>query len=243
MSSLIVISVMIFIPAIQQDPAYHLFVDARLMLGVSNLLNVVSNIPFLFIGLLGVVLIIRNSDVAIILEQKWSYLIFFVGVLLVSLGSGYYHLNPSNETLVWDRLPMTIAFMAFFSIILSEFISVKVGRILFIPLIVIGLFSIWYWNYTEQNGTGDLRLYALVQFLPMLLIPIILLSFRCRFTLVKYYWFFLAMYVLAKLMEMFDAVIYDYLVFISGHSIKHLLASLGCIIFYYQLKRRNNVAD
>ncbi len=241
--SVVVIIALFFVPAIKQDLNYHHFSDQRLLSGIPNLLNVISNLPFFIIGLFGLLYLKTHKDAAIVTDFRLSYYVFYFGVLLVALGSGYYHLNPTNSSLVWDRLPMTIAFMAFFSIILSEFISVRLGKMVFIPLIVIGLFSIWYWDFTEQNNSGDLRLYALVQFLPMLLIPLILILFRSRFSHAKFFWYFLVMYGLAKIAETYDSTIFDYLQLISGHSIKHILASTGCIIFYFQVKNRYLIQD
>jgi hypothetical protein len=45
-------------------------------------------------------------------------------------------------------------------------------------LLALGLFTIVYWIIGEHYGSGDLRGYLLVQFLPMLIMPIILLSFK-----------------------------------------------------------------
>ena len=108
----------------------------------------------------------------ILSNNKHSYLFLFLGSILVGLGSGYYHISPNNETLVWDRIPMTVAFMALYSIIISEFVSVKAGRLLLFPLIIIGVCSVIYWQFTEVSGAGDLRFYAVVQFFPILTIPI-----------------------------------------------------------------------
>lgn len=102
---------------IEQDISYHLFCNESCLGGISNFWNVVSNLPFLFAGFYGLYHIRKEKRV------RLNYVVFFVGVSLVSLGSGYYHLNPTNETLIWDRLPMTIAFSAFVSIVISEFIS------------------------------------------------------------------------------------------------------------------------
>ncbi|VAX01987.1 Expressed protein precursor [hydrothermal vent metagenome] len=236
-SAIVIIGVFL-IPAMKQDLSYHQFSDQRFLLGIPNLLNVISNLAFFIIGLFGLIYLKTDKNAAVLASIRFNYSVFYFGVLLVALGSGYYHLTPTNSSLVWDRLPMTVAFMAFFSIIISEFISEKLGELVFIPLIIIGLLSIWYWNYTEQNNIGDLRLYVLVQFLPMLLIPLIMLMFQSCFSHAKLYWYFLAMYGLAKIAETYDAAIYDYFQFISGHSIKHILASFGCIIFYIQVKKR-----
>ena len=225
------------LPKIPQDPAYHHFADIRTVFSIPNFWNVLSNLPFVFVGLAGLVLITKSS-LAIVRELKPAYILFFIGITAVALGSGYYHLWPSNQTLVWDRLPMTIGFMSIFSIVAAEFISVKAGRILFIPLVVIGIASVFYWDYTESMNAGDLRFYGLVQFLPMLLLPLILLMYKPRFTHVGLYWAVLIAYGLAKLAEMGDQGIYDLFGF-SGHSIKHLLAAAAPWMFYLALKKRS----
>lgn len=196
-----------------------------------------SNLPFVFVGLAGLVLTARPS-LAIVRELKPAYILFFAGISAVALGSGYYHLWPSNQTLVWDRLPMTIGFMSIVSIVIAEFISVKAGRTLFIPLVVVGIASVFYWDYTESMNAGDLRFYGLVQFLPMLLLPLILLMYKPRFTHIGLYWAVLIAYGLAKLAEMGDQWLYNLLGF-SGHSIKHLLAAAAPWMFYLALKRRS----
>ncbi len=135
---------------------------------------------------------------------------------------------------------MTIGFMSVFSIVVAEFILVKSGRALFIPLVITGIASVFYWDYTESINTGDLRFYGLVQFLPMLLIPLILLMYKPKFTHVGLYWCVLAAYGLAKLAEVGDQWVYDLLGF-SGHSIKHLLAAAAPWMFYLALKKRSAI--
>jgi hypothetical protein len=41
--------------------------------------------------------------------ELWSWTLFFAGVTAVGVGSTYYHLNPDNATLVWDRLPVSLS--------------------------------------------------------------------------------------------------------------------------------------
>jgi len=169
-------------------------------------------------------------------------------IALVAFGSGYFHLNPINETLLWDRLPMTIAFMALLSIIIGEFVSIKIAQNLLLPLIIVGAFSVLYWFYTETTfpvteshvteSQGDLRLYILVQFLPMLLIPLILLTFNSSYSKVSGYWWLLLAYIVAKLLEHFDHTIFNLLHFISGHSLKYIAAALGVLILLSVYKSR-----
>jgi len=224
------------LPKIPQDLAYHHFADVRTLLSIPNFWNTLSNLPFVIVGLAGLLLSAKATRV-IVPELKPAYLLFFAGITAVAFGSGYYHLWPSNQTLVWDRLPMTIGFMSIFAIVVAEFISVKVGRGLFIPLVVIGIASVFYWDYTESMNAGDLRFYGLVQFLPMLLIPLILIIYKPRFTHVSLYWAVLVAYGLAKLAEFGDQGVYNLLGF-SGHSIKHLLAAAAPWMFYLALKKR-----
>lgn len=207
---------------IPQDPAYHAFADDARLLGVPNFWNVATNLPFFFAGLLGLARVKRLSDSMLGLH----YRVFCIGVALVAFGSAYYHFDPSTPALVWDRLPMTIAFMALFASVLSDRLSRALGRALLWPLVVLGITSIAWWIHTELAGQGDLRPYALVQFLPMLLMPLLLLS-RGSGLGTAWLWASLGAYAGAKLAEHFDAVILAATAVFSGHSLKHLLAALG----------------
>jgi len=227
LSGILIVVIFSFFPPLSQDILYHHFADTRKILFLPNFWNVLSNLPFLFVGTYALMQLFRCKMTCYDVELKSAYVLFFLAVGLVSLGSGYYHLRPNNDTLLWDRLPMAIAFMALFSIIITEFIGQKEGKRLLYPLVVLGIISVLYWAYTESLGEGDLRLYIFVQFFPMLIIPALLLGFRPKFTLHTAYWYLLLSYVLAKVFEHFDEAIYETLGFISGHSLKHIMAALG----------------
>ena len=92
---------------IAQNQAYHDFADRGQFLGIPNLFAVISNIPFLLVGIAG----LRYCRSSLLLSYRLAWVIFFAGVAIISAGSAWYHLNPNNDTLVWDRLPMTIAFI------------------------------------------------------------------------------------------------------------------------------------
>ncbi len=221
-----------FVPPIPQDLEYHNFADQSVYFGIPNTWDVLSNVPFVLIGLYG---LFATRKTAIDGIYRTTAIIFFIGMVLTGFGSGYYHLSPSNETLVWDRLPMTIAFMAFFSFILSVHINERVGRVVLVPLLVLGISSVFYWDYTESIDAGDLRFYAVIQFLPILLIPTIILMFPSPRYLIKYIWWIITAYVAAKLLEHFDAQVLSMLGVVSGHSLKHVAASLSGIAFLYAL--------
>jgi hypothetical protein len=230
-----------FVDPIKQDLSYHNFIDNNSKLNIANFWNVASNVPFLIVGLMG---LLQFKRLKIITEMGVAYWIMFFGLILVAFGSGYYHLAPSNHTLVWDRLPMTIAFMSLFAIVISEFINERVGALLLIPLLVIGAASVFYWQWTESNGVGDLRFYALVQFLPIILIPIILLLYPSKFVNITAYWWLLLAYVAAKILEYYDAEIFELLRHtISGHSIKHVAAALGMLFLLNGYKNRIRIHE
>ncbi len=244
LSAAVVVAFFFFEP-IPQDPAYHSFSDTETMLSIPNALNVLSNVPFLIVGLMGLLALARARDgfVTILASNHWAYVTLFLGAGLVGFGSGYYHLWPNNETLVWDRMPMTIAFMGFFSIIISEYVSEYWGRRLLIPLLIIGIGSVVYWWVTESQGAGDLRYYAVVQFFPILCIPIMLLCYSPRYTHVSGYWLLLATYAAAKLFETFDSQIHSTLVVISGHSIKHVFPAIGLYLLIRSYRQRTQVLE
>lgn len=236
--SLIGIVAVFFAPRIGQDPAYHQFVDGNSYLGIPNTLNLLSNLVFAWVGLEGLYRLTRQKSLQILDQIFPAYLIFFIGLILVAFGSSYYHWSPNNGTLVWDRLPMTIAFMSFFTILCAERISISLAKKLFPLLLIAGVASIVYWHYSEQAGNGDLRPYALVQFLPILLAPLILLLLKSRYTRSSDIYWFLAWYLIAKLLEWMDAEIFDWLVVISGHSLKHVAAAIGCWVYLRHLHLR-----
>ena len=237
--TLLAIVLVFFIPPIPQDPSYHDFVDQRMLHGIPNFWNVASNLPFVIAGLLGLLMLSgKKPPTGGLPELKWAYIVFFAGVLLTGFGSAYYHLNPTNDSLLWDRLPMTLAFMAFFSIIVGEYLSPRSARVLLWPLLLVGVLSIVYWHITERAGNGDLRPYGLVQFLPMVLIPMILLMFRSRLNGSVFLWAMIAAYALSKIAEYYDAEIYALIGTLSGHSIKHVLAAVGTLFVYLALRRR-----
>jgi hypothetical protein len=223
--SLVAVAALLWLPPIKQDEAYHNFSDQQTLFNVSNFWNVISNLPFLIVGILGLYAQKKFP------RNKIQYIIFFLGVALVSIGSGYYHLNPNSETLIWDRLPMTIAFMALVSIVISEYVNDLAGRRIFIPALSIGILSIVHWVVSE-----DLRLYGLVQFYPMLAIPVILIFFKSEFNSSKGYWSLLVFYIVAKFFEHFDHQTHHVLGSVSGHTLKHIAAAAGIFIFlYYKL--------
>ena len=220
---------------IAQDLAYHNFADMRPLWGVPNFGDVAGNAAFLVSGIAGLLAAWRMRKN---LQGPVLWIVFFVGVTTTGIGSAYYHWAPDNHTLVWDRLPMTISFMSLFSLIIMERIDARVGRGLFPLFLVTGLFSVWYWDYTETAGAGDLRLYALVQFFPMLAILAILKMFPAGDGRTKYLLYTLGWYVAAKVLEYFDHGVFTLTQHaVSGHTLKHVAAAIGTAYMISYMKR------
>lgn len=234
------ITLPLFFDPVSQDPRYHGFADTRIFLGIPNFLNVATNGCFIVVGILGLLAsrfkwLIRDFS-----EMRLAYHIFFMGVIFVGVGSAYYHLNPTNATLVWDRLPMTVSFMALLVMIISDCVSSKVGKALLWPLIGIGVASIGYWYVTELWEVGDLRPYGVIQFLPMVLIPAMLGLFGTRSLRSSFIWATLGTYFMAKLVEFFDVELNSITGFISGHSLKHFIAALATAWVILACKKRGS---
>ncbi len=215
-----------FIPKFGQDPAYHDFADKRAWLGIPNFGDVMSNIPFVIVGLLGLSICLKRRSAI-----EWT--VMFVGITLVSVGSAYYHWSPNNATLVWDRLPMTIGFMSLLVALLVEHIGPGFHRLL-IPALLAGITSVFYWFYFD-----DLRFYAWIQALPLLVIAVLLALLPGRYT---HRWLLLgalAFYIAAKLTETYDAKVFALTgSMISGHTIKHLLSAVGIAAIWWMLRVR-----
>lgn len=214
------------LPAIAQDPNYHRFADQREFWRVPHFWNVLSNLPFVLVGLYGIWA--WAGSVWLRPAHRWAWLVVAIGTIAVGLGSGYYHWRPTNVTLFWDRLPMTVVFMGLLSAALAEMVDSHWGTRLLLPLLLIGLASVAYWIWGELQGQGDLRLYAVVQFYPMLALPICLLWHRSLYTHAHYLRYLVGGYVLAKLAEHFDRQLFAATEFLlSGHTLKHLVAAVA----------------
>jgi hypothetical protein len=234
-----------WLPPIPQDPGYHAFADDRTMLGVPNFLNVASNFPFLAVGVLGLRLVLRPNAARDDgpfrhSAERWALLVFFAGVSLTAFGSAYYHLAPDNDRLVWDRLPMTVAFMGFFASMIGERIAVRASTWLLWPLVWLGFASVYNWHMGELHDAGDLRLYGFVQFYPLFGIPLLLCLFRARYTRSGYVIVALSWYLLAKVLETgpVDEGIFRLGQVVSGHTLKHLAAAAGAYAVFRMVRNR-----
>jgi len=215
---------LLLLPPIPQDQGYHQFADERRIFGIPNLWNVVSNLPFLAVGAAG----LRRF------RDDPATVVFFLGVFLTGIGSSYYHWNPNDDTLFWDRLPMTLSFAAILALAVSERVDARSGAILLWPALAIGVFSLVLWRWTD-----DLRLYFWVQFFPGIAVIVLFLLYPAKYTGTRYWIAAAALYGLAKIFEFTDEPIYSAGNLLSGHTLKHFAAAGACfaILRYFQTRR------
>jgi hypothetical protein len=206
----------VLVPPIPQDLAYHDFADRRAVLGLQHGLNVLSNVGFLLAG--GWALV-RVMGATLPAWERVAGLLFAVGLLLTGLGSAWYHAAPSNATLVWDRLPLAALFPTVFAVVIGDRLSVAAGRALLAPLALGAVASVVWWHLTD-----DLRAYAVAQFLPMLLIPLMLILLPGRRRAVPLV-AGIALYAVGKAAELGDRAVLGAGGVVSGHTLKHLLAA------------------
>ena len=213
--------VWLFLPVIRQPQEYHHFADTRAWLGIPNAADVLSNLPFVLVGLCGLWRLQQNArslpDVV-----RASLAVFFAGFFLTGFGSGYYHWAPSDPTLVWDRLPMTIAFSGALGALLAERVSQRAGIAGLIFMLIVGPASVFYWKVT-----GDLSLYGVAQFGTGAVLLVLLMATRKGDDPIPW-WILLVFYVVAKVFEDADAVIWQFTGgLFAGHALKHLAAAAG----------------
>lgn len=234
------------LPALPQPPGYHQFADQRTLLGIPNFFNVFSNVAFLLVGGAGVVLLLRNrsphaSQPLLDHSVRWPYLVLFAAVALTCVGSAYYHLAPDNLRLTWDRLPMSVGFMALLAAMISERIHPRAGTVLLGPLVLAGIASVLYWQWSETAGSGNLWPYVAVQSFAVVAVLLIVVLFPPRYSRGTDVLVAIALYALAKGAEFYDKEIFSAGQLVGGHALKHLFAALAILWILRMIWKRGPV--
>lgn len=227
------------LPPIAQDPAYHDFADRRAFLGIPNFGDTVSNLGFLVVGIMGLAQVLGGAGRTMFARpgERWPYVVLFAGVASVAVGSATYHLAPTTGALFWDRLPMSVAFMALLAAMIVDRIHLTAGLVALPVAVGLGVAGVVYWHLTEAAGHGDLRFYGLVQFTPMLAIPLMCWLFPGRHTRGRHIVYLILWYGLAKVFEHWDRAVFALTGnTISGHTLKHLTAAVAAYMLVAMLR-------
>ncbi|MFT5533467.1 MAG: hypothetical protein ACI8WM_003521 [Burkholderiaceae bacterium] len=236
---LLVITAMMVHGPIAQLAHYHQFADSRSLGGLPNAADVLSNIGFAVVGIWGLWALRAKAKHPSIAEAWPGYAVFLGAVTLTAIGSSFYHLLPNNDSLVWDRLPIALACAGLLAGAYAE-THVTPRHWLLPALVVAAVASVVWWSITDSIAVGDLRPYLLMQGAPLVLIPLwqwIAHSprrDRIAFSVA------ILLYVLAKAFELNDHAVLNALAFLSGHTIKHLLAAAAATVLVANWVRRPN---
>jgi hypothetical protein len=183
--------------------------------------DVLTNLAILVAGAYGLA-IRRRMNLSP--DERPAADLLILGAFLTAAGSAYYHWAPSNATLVWDRLPLSALFPTVLAVAVGDRVRAAAGRALLAPFALGAVASVVWWHRTD-----DLRPYAVAQFLPMLLVPLMLVLLpgrRPAGPLVAG----IALYAVGKLAEVADAGILAAVGLLSGHTLKHLLTAAAAAL-------------
>lgn len=221
---------------IAQLPHYHEFADQATRLGIAHFGDVLSNCGFLLVALWGYSrLAPHRADPA--LTNGWGgYRLFLLGLLMTAAGSTFYHLAPDNARLVWDRLPIAIACGGLLAGVWGDTHG-RDSKSLAALLALAAVASVAWWHFSELAGHGDLRPYLLLEALPFLLIPLWQWLHATARSERRWFNLALALYAVAKWAELNDHEI-GAVIGITGHTLKHLLATAACASIVGALQRR-----
>ena len=205
---------------IAQFADYHNFADQRTLVGVPHAFDVLSNAGFAIVALWGWRVVLRG--------RSYGYALFVVSLLLTAIGSSFYHLAPGDARLVWDRLPIALACAGLLAAVRAESRGRRNDAVETVALALAAVASVYWWNLT-----GDLRPYLFLQALPLVLAPLWQWIYKAPRERRAAFAIAISVYVLAKLAELADHTVYSTTGLVSGHTIKHLLATLasGVVVF------------
>jgi hypothetical protein len=235
-STFIFILGLIGVGRLEQPQWYHDFSDARTIFGIPNAFDVLSNIALLIPGAFGIALVKDMKRIEKGYRDPFELTMLttlFSGIILIFFGSMWYHLSPDDDTMVWDRLPMTIVFASLTSLVISDRWSVEIAKKVHWPLVAIGISSILLWHFT-----GDLRPYMFFKHEPIIFIVVLLVFTTGAYDRSKDYFIALGLFLAATIFELADKQVFEILNIMSGHTIKHLLAGLACWYLFKMIQNR-----
>jgi hypothetical protein len=238
----LVIALLAHGPIAQLDH-YHEFADQRSGLMLPNLADVLSNAGFALVGFWGLLALWSKRDDPAIRAGWPGYCLFLIGLTLTAAGSSYYHLAPDNARLLWDRLPIALACAGLLAGVRAETQGLSNGRLQAVLLSLFAAASVALWYASELRGAGDLRPYLLLQGLPLILIPLWQAIYRSPAADRRGFAIALALYVIAKAAELHDHELLEVLDWVSGHTLKHLLATAAAAVLVGRLVQRVRESD
>ena len=235
----LLIAAWLLVPRIAQDPAYHGFADQRAWLGIPHAADVLSNLAFALVGIIAIARLVSGSRLRFSPATESGMWCIAAGLVGTAAGSAWYHLEPSNASLFWDRLPMTLVFAGVLGTALAQRVPSGATRYGLPLLAALGAATVVYWR-----ATGDLAPYLALQLGGILVLLALLLATRKGSDPFPWAWV-IVWYALAKVFESFDGAIWDATGgIVAGHALKHLAAAAaGAATLWPLFARRETRAN
>ena len=224
---------------VAQFAGYHHFADHRAWLGIPNALDVLSNVGFTVIGAYGLYRLWPRRGCPALIAGWPGFALFLVSLVLTGLGSAFYHLAPDDGRLIWDRLPIALACAGLLAGVRAQVMPNVNGARMTGVLALVAVASVFWWHVTGVDGAGDLRPYLLLQASPLVLVPLWQTIYaapradRIGFAAA------VLLYMAAKATELLDQQLFASLHWVSGHTLKHLLATAAAVIIVSRLIRQS----
>lgn len=237
----------LLLPAFPQPQSYHAFADDRTLLGVPNFWNVVSNLPFLGVGLAGLrALLPAGSPVVARFREpreRWAWATVFAAVLLTGLGSAWYHLAPGDARLVWDRLPIALMYGALIVAILGDHSDRprSLGELAATLILCAATVIYWKLGFVSGAGSGNLTPYLALTAYVVAAIGVILWLRTPRYSRRTDFAVIVGLYALARVLEWLDTEVYSFGRLLSGHTLKHAAAALACYWLLRMIRGRSRI--
>lgn len=212
-------------PRVELPDHYHAFADARAWQFLPNAMDVLSNLGFALFGVLGLLrLRLLDRPIAWTVNRQMAAL-FFLGLVLTALCSGYYHVKPDGAGLWLDRLGMVVAFAGLLGLAAADRVSDRAARALAVLMLVAGPAAA-----TTAMHSLDQLAWVVVQFGGLAILVWLVLNKPLAGAWPVRWWGVIGAYALAKLFELGDAAIFEWTGhWVSGHSLKHLVASCAAL--------------
>lgn len=213
-------------------PSFHRYADARAFFGIPNAGDVLSNLPFIVVGIAGLLAARKVEGVS-----RGLVGLFFAAILAIGLGSGAYHLHPIDATLAFDWLPIVLALAWLSALLLADRVDPLSGKVAAFVLPLAATASVaWWWGGGGTSDGGDMRWYAFLQLLLVALVPLILFLYpRGRLERAPLLGG-VACFVAARLVHSVDETVLQ-ATGVSGHTMKHLIAGLAAYFVLIAVRR------
>jgi hypothetical protein len=239
----LVAALMLLHGPILQPVHYHEFADHSLWANIPHAADVLSNLGFAVVALWGARRVWPQRNQPAVRAGGVGYSVFLIALLLTSMGSSYYHLVPDDWRLVWDRLPIALACAGLLAGVRAQLVPNANVRFETLGLATFAAASVAWWYAGQLRGAGDLRPYLLLQIAPLVLIPLWQTVHGASRADRLWFSFAFALYVLAKIAEVHDHEMHAMLGWISGHTLKHVLASAAAWVLVARLIRSTSSAS